>query len=102
MWGCGAVEKLPQSEIESRLASLEGWVQEETKWLVKKYRFPSFAEAMKFVNAVADISEKENHHPFISIDFKMVTIRLTSWKSAGITELDFQCLAQYEQVLEDR
>jgi 4a-hydroxytetrahydrobiopterin dehydratase len=92
------MEKLQQTDIEHRLAGKVGWNQEDMKWLVKKYRFPSFAAAMHFVNAVAEIAERENHHPFISIDFKLVTIKITSWKSAGITDLDFRCIAQFDSV----
>jgi 4a-hydroxytetrahydrobiopterin dehydratase len=91
------MEKLAQQIIDERLLQFEDWLQEDVKWLVKKYRFPSFAKAMSFVHRVADISETENHHPFFSVDFKVVTVRITSWHAAGITELDFHCIAQYEE-----
>ncbi len=90
------MEKLAQEKVLQHLETREGWSLEDEKWLVKKYRFPSFPAAVKFVNEIADISEEVNHHPFISIDFKMVTIRLTSWKAAGITELDIQCVDRYD------
>ncbi len=90
------MEKLAKDLILQHLETRAGWSFEEDKWLVKKYRFPSFPAAMKFVNEIADISEEVNHHPFISIDFKMVTIRLTSWKAAGITELDIHCVDRYD------
>ncbi|UUZ82311.1 4a-hydroxytetrahydrobiopterin dehydratase [Paenibacillus sp. P26] len=48
----------------------------------QKYRFPSFPAAVTFVNEAARIAEEMNHHPMIAIDFRVVTLRLTTW-SAG-------------------
>ena len=40
------------------------WVEEDLK-LVNQYKFKDFKEAMKFINEVAMICEKVNHHPEI-------------------------------------
>ncbi|WP_419874752.1 4a-hydroxytetrahydrobiopterin dehydratase [Candidatus Pristimantibacillus sp. PTI5] len=88
--------KLTEAEIEQELEKIEGWKREDGKWLVKKYRFPTFPEGILFVNGVAEASERLNHHPFISIDYKMVTLRMTTWRSGGLTELDFQAAAAFD------
>lgn len=83
--------RLSEDEIERYFASpeAEGWKREDGKWIARKYRFTTFPEAIAFVNKVADIAERLNHHPFIAIDYKLVTLRITSWHAGGLTALDF-------------
>lgn len=88
--------KLSEAEIEQGLTKIEGWKREDGKWLVKKYRFPTFPEGITFVNEVAEASEQLNHHPFISIDYKMVTLRMTTWRDGGLTALDFKAAAAFD------
>jgi 4a-hydroxytetrahydrobiopterin dehydratase len=88
---------LTETEVEQGLQSLSGWQVEEGKRIVKKYVFPSFPEAIAFVNKVAHHAERMNHHPFISIDYRRVTIRLTTWHSGGITGLDMQSAKAYDE-----
>jgi len=86
---------LTEKELEDGLRELSGWSVEEGK-MVKKYVFPSFAESIAFVNKVADIAERMNHHPFISVDYRRVTLRLTTWHSGGITALDLASARAYD------
>lgn len=81
-------EKLDDAAVAARLATLTEW-QLDDKTISRRYRFRSFSDAMRFTNAVAELAEARNHHPFIAIDFKFVTLRLTSWHAGGLTEDDF-------------
>nr|WP_235549741.1 4a-hydroxytetrahydrobiopterin dehydratase [Paenibacillus sp. Soil766] len=91
--------KLERVVVDKRLATLGTWSleAEESKWIVRKYRFTSFPQGITFVNEVARLSEAVNHHPMIAIDYKMVTLRLTSWSAGGLTELDFSTAAKFDQ-----
>jgi 4a-hydroxytetrahydrobiopterin dehydratase len=89
--------KLTEAAIEQSLAASEGWKREESKWIVKKYRFLTFRGAIQFVNQVAEASEQLNHHPLIAIDYKMVTLRLTTWNDGGLTGLDFKAAAAFDR-----
>ncbi|MCL6443158.1 MAG: 4a-hydroxytetrahydrobiopterin dehydratase [Alicyclobacillus sp.] len=84
----GNALKLSDVQIQTNLARVPGWTL-DGKFITRRYKFPSFPAAIKFVNAVADEAERRNHHPFIAIDYKMVTLRLTSWHAGGLTEADF-------------
>ncbi|MDR6554409.1 4a-hydroxytetrahydrobiopterin dehydratase [Paenibacillus qinlingensis] len=92
-------DKLERGTIDTQLAALGTWFleAEESKWIVRKYRFATFLQAIAFVNEVAQLSEALNHHPMIAIDYKMVTLRLTSWSAGGLTELDFRTAAKFDQ-----
>ncbi|HZG57077.1 4a-hydroxytetrahydrobiopterin dehydratase [Paenibacillus sp.] len=88
--------RLTDEAVEERLASAEGWRREDAKWIAKKYRFRAYLDGVEFVRRVALEAERLNHHPFISIDYKLVTLRLTSWHAGGLTELDFAAAAAFD------
>lgn len=87
---------LTDEELAVAVNSLGGWSLDEGK-LTRKYLFPSFPDAIAFVNKVADIAERMNHHPFISIDYRRVTLKLTTWHSGGITRLDIESASAYDR-----
>ena len=44
-----------------------GQWREEDRALVRDFEFKDFAEAMAYVNRVADLAEEANHHPDILV-----------------------------------
>lgn len=90
-------ERFTEEEIEQSLQTAKGW-EREGKWIVREYRFPAFMDAVRFVNQVADIAERMNHHPFIALDYKLVTLRITSWHAGGLTQLDFTSAQAYNEL----
>ncbi|WLD94845.1 4a-hydroxytetrahydrobiopterin dehydratase [Alkalihalobacillus sp. AL-G] len=91
------MERLSEEQIKSILESLEGWKLEDEKWIVKKYRFKNYLDGIKFVSEIAYVSEEASHHPLISVDYKLVTVKLSSWKAKGLTELDFKLAIDYDR-----
>ncbi|MBH0231184.1 4a-hydroxytetrahydrobiopterin dehydratase [Halobacillus yeomjeoni] len=90
-------KRIPEGEKTERVAELDGWKLQDEKFIVKRYRFKDFLTGVQFVNNVAEYSEEIQHHPFISIDYKMVTMKLTSWNAKGLTDLDLQCAEKYDE-----
>jgi len=93
--------RLNEEGITAAVAGLSGW-KLDGKFIVKKYRFREFLQGVAFVNAIAQLSEEKNHHPFISIDYKLVTLRLTSWNAGGLTDLDITLAKNYDTIYEKR
>ncbi|NOU92037.1 4a-hydroxytetrahydrobiopterin dehydratase [Paenibacillus sp. LMG 31456] len=93
--------KLTEVEIATQLEQMSGWNREtDGKWIVKTYRFNEYLSGIAFVEKVARIAELElNHHPLIAIDYKRVTLRLTSWHDGGLTALDFEAAARFDDAL---
>ncbi|MAJ98318.1 MAG: pterin-4-alpha-carbinolamine dehydratase [Flavobacteriales bacterium] len=60
------------------------------KALKKKFKFKSFNESIKFLNEIAEISEKLNHHPEIIVKFDEVWLKLQT-HDAGcvVTKKDY-------------
>jgi len=93
--------KLNEERIAERLAAAAGWKREDAKWIVKKYRFRTFTDSVSFVGEIAELAERMNHHPFIAIDYKLVTLKLSSWHAGGLTDLDFMSAAAYDRAYAD-
>ena len=62
-----------------------GWGNSTDK-LSKTFNFNSFDDSIKFVNKVARIAEKQNHHPNITIKYDKVIISITDHEKGGISE----------------
>lgn len=64
-----------------------GW-RVEGDGLVRELEFPSFRDAIAFVVRLAEVAEREDHHPDIAIRYKRVTVRWSTHSAGGITERD--------------
>ena len=70
------------------MASDAVWRQEDES-LVRNYEFKDFAEAMVFVNRVAEAAEDANHHPDILVhSWNKVRLTLTTHDTGGLTDND--------------
>jgi 4a-hydroxytetrahydrobiopterin dehydratase len=56
------------------------------KKLEKTFKFKDFNESINFVNKVAGIAEKQNHHPDIEINYNKVKIAITDHEKGGVSE----------------
>ncbi len=61
--------------------------------LEREFRFGDFAEAIAFVNRVADLAEAENHHPDIAIHWNTVVLRFWTHSQNAITDRDRELAA---------
>jgi len=84
---------LTRSEIDDFLKSQPEWKLEDGK-LVRDWTFKDFAEAMSFVNKVAELAESAGHHPDIDIRYNRVRLGLISHDAGGITNRDASMASQ--------
>ena len=75
-----------------------GWQVLNEQKLEKEYKFPDFAQALKFVNQVGEVAEKQNHHPDIYLAWGKVKLTLWTHKIDGLTESDFVFAAKVDQL----
>lgn len=80
---------LDDARITQELNQLPGWSR-AGKAIERRYEFADFAEAMAFVNRVAELAEAANHHPDIDIRYNKVVLALISHDSGGVTERDIR------------
>jgi 4a-hydroxytetrahydrobiopterin dehydratase len=93
--------KLSEEQIQAHLPRIPDWKRLDEKWMQRKYKFNSFAAAISFVNRVADLAEEADHHPFISIDYKVVALKISSWHAGGLTKLDFDLAEKFDRTYEE-
>ncbi len=79
-------------------AKLEGSAWERSgDEIVREWTFEDFAEAMEFVNRVAEQAEEANHHPDIFLHgWNKVRLSLTNHSAGGLTEPDFEMAARFD------
>ncbi len=89
--------KLSHTEIEQRMAGLEGWTLQADE-IRKQYTFKDFLEAIAFVNRLAPEAEAADHHPDILINYKRVTLTYSTHSEGGLTDKDFAGAATADRV----
>ncbi len=91
------MKKLTPEEIKNKLQTLRGWTLEGES-IKKEWVFQDFAAAMKFLNTVAGLAEKYNHHPEMCNVFNRVSIRYHTHEAGGLTELDFLLAREIDRI----
>lgn len=92
---------IPQLTVEAAaglLRELPGWTLLDQQ-LGKTFSFSNHYEAMTFVNAIAWVSHRENHHPELTVGYKDVRVRYWTHAIGGLSENDFICAAKLEKLL---
>ncbi len=82
------MSKLTDAAIQIALTDLPGW-QREGDAIRRTITLPSFSSALVFAGAVGHLANRADHHPDILIQYKNVTLTLTSHDAGGLTERDF-------------
>lgn len=83
----------PDVEVDRHLTN--GW-QRVDGALQKTYRFADYHRTMAFVNAVAWIAHRADHHPDLSVHYGHCTVRYSSHDAGGITSRDFDGARQVD------
>ena len=80
---------LPELNADWRLA-------EEGKALTRTLAFKDYHQVMEFVNALAWISHREDHHPDLSVHYNKVVVRYSTHSVGGLSDNDFICAAKLD------
>jgi 4a-hydroxytetrahydrobiopterin dehydratase len=66
--------------------------------LQRGFRFKDFAEAVAFVNRLAEAAEAADHHPDISISWNSVTVRWWTHTKRAITGRDVEMAKRTDEL----
>jgi len=86
---------LTEEQIQQRMNDLKDWTR-SGKEITKIIKLGDFVRAMGFVNSVALLAEKMDHHPDIDIRWNMVTLTLSTHSAGGLTDHDFNLAKQID------
>jgi 4a-hydroxytetrahydrobiopterin dehydratase len=93
----GGVPKLTHDEIGALMGQVSStWSVVDDHHLVRTLKFPDFARALAFTNAVGAIAEAEWHHPDIHVGWGKVEITLFTHAIDGLAENDFIVAAKID------
>ena len=93
--------KSTKAEINEFLKNYVEWElleDNQTPQLKRIYKFNDYLSAVDFTKKIANISEKENHHPSIMLEWDKVTVRWWTHKIKGLHENDLIMSAKTEEI----
>jgi len=95
------VAPLERARAEQMLSEVKGWaLSEDAKELSQTFKFKNYYETMAFVNAVAWIAHREDHHPDIEVGYNRCQIRYSTHSIGGLSANDFICAARIDTLLD--
>ena len=86
---------LAQKDVDAGLAQLPGWEQRDGA-ICKRFAFRDFVQTMAFVNKVAVIAAREDHHPEMQVGYDRCSITYSTHSVGGISRNDLVCAAKIE------
>ena len=89
--------QLPAAEVRSHLEALPGWTLAGGA-IAKTFRFPGYSQTIAFVNAVAGIAQREDHHPDLSVHYDHCVVTWSTHSAGGVTMNDIICAAQVDEL----
>jgi 4a-hydroxytetrahydrobiopterin dehydratase len=95
----GGVAPLAEAQIRPMLKGLQGWRLEGGK-LAKEYAFKDYYQTMAFVNALAWISHREDHHPDLAVGYNKCRVEYMTHAIGGLSENDFICAAKCDALFD--
>jgi 4a-hydroxytetrahydrobiopterin dehydratase len=97
----GPEHKLAADAVTARLAALPEWVLvEDGEAISRTFKFDDYHRTMAFVNALAYIAHREDHHPDLGVHYNKVVCRYSTHDVGGLSENDFICAAQASALVE--
>lgn len=93
----GGVPALTIDEANVLLKKIQGWELND-KLISKTYSFKNYYQTMAFVNAVAWISHREDHHPDMTVGYNKCVVNYTTHALNGLSENDFICAAKVDKL----
>ena len=88
---------LPRADLARELAALPGW-KHAHKALNKTFAFADYYRTMAFVNAVAFVAHRQDHHPDLSVHYNRVDVVYSTHDAGGVTLNDCICAAKVESL----
>lgn len=86
---------LKNNETDDFLKDLNDWKRTDNE-ITKTYKLDNFVDAIGFVNKIAILAEKADHHPDILIKYSKVKIVLSTHSEGGITIKDINLAKEIE------
>lgn len=96
----GDVAPLTAEKARELAAKLNDWtLNDDCTEVSRTFRFKNFHRTMEFVNALAWIAHREDHHPDLEVGYSRCQVRYSTHAIGGLSENDFICAAKIDALL---
>jgi 4a-hydroxytetrahydrobiopterin dehydratase len=87
--------------VAAALGELPGWTAtERATRLGRRYAFADFRAAMRFVGALAELANAEDHHPDFTVRWNVVEVVTWTHDAGGLTDNDLILAARLDALAE--
>jgi 4a-hydroxytetrahydrobiopterin dehydratase len=96
----GGIASMDAVAARERLTELspEWRLEPDGRSIVRDFKFKDFYRTMGFVNAVAYIANREDHHPDLEVGYSTCRVRYTTHAIKGLSLNDFICAAKIDRL----
>jgi 4a-hydroxytetrahydrobiopterin dehydratase len=92
----GDTPSLSEERITEFLQLVDGWTRVGQR-IERQLSFTNYDQAMAFLNRIAEIAKREDHHPDMGIhDYRKVKLSLTTHAIKGLSDNDFIVAAKID------
>ncbi len=96
----GGVAPMDADASRGMLDELNDWQMDASgKEISRSFAFKNYYETMAFVNALAWIAHREDHHPDLEVGYSRARVRFSTHAIGGLSENDFICAAKIDALL---
>ena len=88
--------RLAPAEEEALHRQVPEWQLADER-LRRHFRFSDFRASIRFVDRMADIAEREGHHPLFAVDYDKVDVTLWTHAIGALSENDFILAAKLDE-----
>jgi 4a-hydroxytetrahydrobiopterin dehydratase len=83
------------------LGEVPDWELNETaREISRTFSFKNYYQTISFVNALAWIAHREDHHPELEVGYKRCRVRYSTHAIGGLSDNDFICAAKVSALVE--
>lgn len=91
----GIEHRLAEARVRELLLEVPGWeLTEDGHALGKTFAFEDYYRTMAFVNALAFMAHRQDHHPDLGVHYDRCVVRYSTHDVGGLSENDFICAAK--------
>lgn len=96
----GGVDALTAEQAAKLLQMIPGWqVRSDNQEISRDFSFKNYYQTMAFVNAIAWMAHKEDHHPDLEVGYNHCLVRYSTHAIGGLSENDFICAAKVNKLI---
>lgn len=94
-------QPMSDQAVRAQLVEVPEW-RSDGQRIERTYTFADYWQTIAFVNAIAWVLHREDHHPELVVTYNRIVARFDTHSVGGISENDFICAAKCDALYADR